>query len=241
VYLQPELKRLLERLNDFINVAHLFNPTSTKRVFRIAATDNPAAILAPDLIPAFEAQAPAGKFAFTVPDKLRIVELLESGEVDLFIGAAEDGSDGLIGQKLFEEEFITAQRRGHPRGSGPLSLDEFCNLNHLLVSTSGGKFSGLIDDVLAELGRERNVSVSIQSYALAPLMLSSTDLICTLPRRFLERFSAILELTETPFPIAPFSMNIFWHPRSRTDPAHLWFRKLVMHSGRGHAVPTATI
>jgi DNA-binding transcriptional LysR family regulator len=55
--LQPELAKLLERLSDFFNAAHVFDPQNSKRVFRIAATDNPAAILAPDLIPMVKAQA----------------------------------------------------------------------------------------------------------------------------------------------------------------------------------------
>jgi DNA-binding transcriptional LysR family regulator len=44
--LKPELERLLDRFNDFINTAPLFDPATSRRVFRIAATDNPAALLA---------------------------------------------------------------------------------------------------------------------------------------------------------------------------------------------------
>lgn len=228
--LQPELSRLMERFNDFVNTAHLFDPATSKRVFRIAATDNPAATIAPDLIPLIKSQAPQVKIAFTLPDKPRIAEHLEQGDADLFVGAAQDAADGLIGQNLFEDEFLTAQRRGHPRGTGAMTLDEFCRLDHLLVSTSGGHFSGMIDNALAELGRERRVSVSIQSYALAPLVLTSTDCICTLPRRFLQRFDQVLDLLAPPVPLAAFSMNVVWHPRMRSDPAHRWLRRMVLQS-----------
>ena len=230
--LEPELKRLLERFNDFVNTAHSFDPATTKRVFRIAATDNPAAILAPDLIPAFQSHAPLAKIAFTLPDKARIAEHLENGDVDLFVGAAEDGSPELIAQTLFQEEFLTAQRRGHPRGTAPPTIDEFCDAEHLLISTTGGHFSGMIDDALAEMGRERRVSVSIQSYALAPLVLASTDCICTLPKRFLQRFEDTLDLFSPPLPVSVFGMSLFWHSRMRTDPAHIWLRKLVLQTAK---------
>ena len=230
--LQPELARLIERFTDFVNTAHLFDLATSKRVFRIAATDNPAAILAPDLIPLVKSQAPNVRIAFTLPDKSKIADHLEQGGIDLFVGTAEDAAPGLVGATLFEEEFVTAQRRGHPRGNGSMTLDEFCALDHLLISTSGGQFSGMIDNALAEIGRERTVSVSIQSYALAPLVLTSTDCICTLPRRFLQRFGQVLDLFEPPLPIAPFGMNVFWHPRMRTDPAHIWLRKQVMQVAR---------
>jgi DNA-binding transcriptional LysR family regulator len=228
--LRPELTRLIDRLNDFINTAHVFEPQNSKRVFRIAATDNPAAILAPDLIPMIKAQAPQVKIAFTLPDKARIATHLEQGDVDLFVGAAEDGSNELIATTLFEDAFVTAQRIGHPRGKQPLTLDEFCSLDHLLISTSGGQFQGIIDAALADLGRERSVSVSIQSYALAPLVITNSDCVCTLPSRFLERFKTVLELFAPPLALSPFQMKLFWHPRMRTDPAHTWLRKQVVQA-----------
>lgn len=225
--LQPKLAQLIDRLNDFINTAHVFEPQNSRRVFRIAATDNPAAILAPDLIPMIKAQAPQGKIAFTLPDKARITTHLEQGDIDLFVGTAEDGSDELISTTLFQDEFVTAQRIGHPRGNQPITLDEFCSLDHLLISTSGGQFQGMIDAALAAVGRERSVSVSLQSYALAPLVLSNSDCICTLPRKFLERFTAVLEIYAPPLVLSPFKMILFWHPRMQTDPAHKWLRDHV--------------
>lgn len=230
--LQPELTRLLEQFNDFIGAARVFEPASSKRVFRIAATDNPVSILAPDLIPSIKAEAPQVQIAFIAPNKARIADDLEQGEVDVFVGAAEDTAPGLIVRKLFEEEFVTAQRRDHPRGKGPLTLDDFCALDHLLISTRGGHFSGMVDSALTVLGRQRRVSVSVQSYALAPLILGSTDLICTLPRRFLRRFDDVLDLIETPLDLAPFEMSMFWHPRMSADAAHAWLRNQVLQSAR---------
>lgn len=235
--LQPELARLLEQLNDFIGTARLFEPATSKRVFRIAATDNPVSILAPDLIPLLRSEAPQAKVAFTMPNKARIAEDLEQGEVDVFIGVAEDGAPGLMVRKLFEEAFVTAQRKGHPRGNKPLTLDEFCTRDHLLISTSGGHFAGMVDNALAELGRTRHVSVSVQSYALAPLILGSTDLLCTLPRRFLQRFEGVLDLVETPLELAPFEMNLFWHPRVNADAAHAWLRNIVLKAARSGQQP----
>lgn len=230
--LEPELARLLKHLDDFAGMVHGFDPTTSKRVFRIAATDNPAAILAPELIPLMKANAPGVQIAFTFPDKTRITELLEQGDMDLCVGAAEDGAPDLIGQTLFEDEFLTAQRRGHPRGTGELTLDAFCGLDHLLISTSGGHFHGMIDTALAKIGRERRVSVSVQSYALAPLVLATTDCVCTLPSRFLRRFEQVLDLFEPPLPLPPFSMTLFWHPKMRADPAHGWLRRMIMNVAR---------
>src|SRR3546814_14467633 len=89
--------------------------------------------------------------------------------------------------------FVVAQRTGHPRGRGPLSLDEFCALDHVLISAEGGGFSGLVDDTLAMMDRRRRVTVSVQTYALAPLVVANSDCLCTLPRRFLAKYAAAIE------------------------------------------------
>jgi DNA-binding transcriptional LysR family regulator len=231
--LKADLQRLLEQLARFIQSAHVFDPASSDRIFRIAASDNPAAILAPDLLPLIQAQAPGVRIAFVLPDKARIGEHLERGDIDLFVGAVEDASPDLIARTLFAEEFLTGQRKGHPRGTGPLTLEEFCALDHLLISTNGGGFAGIIDSALAEVGWSRRVSVSVQSYALAPLVLNSTDCLCTLPRRFLERFADSLDLFEPPLALGTFAMKLFWHPRMSSDPAHIWLRSMILKAVRG--------
>ena len=225
--LQPELTKLIERLRDFTNAAQVFDPATSERVFRIAATDNPAAILAPDLIPHLHAVAPNIRVALVLPDKPRIAASLEEGEVDLYLGLAECVANGLIGRALFDEEFVTAQRRGHPRGKRPFDLDEFCSLDHLLISADGGNFTGMVDEALAGLGRERRVTVSVQSYALATLVLMNSDCICTLPRRFLQRFTSSLDLFEPPLELTRFQLSAFWHQRVSGDPAHGWLREQV--------------
>lgn len=130
----------------------------------------------------------------------------------------------LIARRLLTERFVTAQRKGHPRGSASFDLDAFCEQDHLLISTDGAGFAGVVDVGLAALGRRRRVAASIQSYALAPFIVQATDLICTLPRRLLSRFENSLELYEPPLEIEAFALSMIWHPRNQDDAGHLWLR-----------------
>src|SRR3546814_20677039 len=72
----------------------------------------------------------------------------------MFVGSGGRTSSLWLSRTLFEEHFVVAQRTGHPRGRGPLSLDEFCALDHVLISAEGGGFSGLVDDTLAMMRSE---------------------------------------------------------------------------------------
>lgn len=233
--LKPELDQLLESLKQFGQKAQVFDPSSSDRTFRIAASDNPAAVIAPDLLHLVRLRAAGIRIAFMLPDMATIGEQLERGDVDLYIGAALDAPQDLIGRNLFQDEMVTAQRIGHPRGNGPLSLQEFCSLDHLLISSNGGMFSGVIDDILAEQGRSRKVAVSVQSYALAPLVVASTDCICTLPKRLLNRFTHSLALFEPPLDLGKFGLKYYWHPKMAADPAHQWLRSIVAEAAIGSA------
>ncbi|MFG6178476.1 LysR family transcriptional regulator [Halomonas sp. THAF12] len=221
------LPSLLDHLRDFVGPPPSFDPIASDRVFVVAAHDNPAAILGPDLVPALKKVAPNIRVAFVLPDADSLAPSLEHGEIDMFVGVPRTEDEGLIGRMLLSDSFLTAQRRGHPRGSHAITMEEFCAADHLLISAEGGEFKGQVDRVLDELGHERRVNVSIQSYALAPTILANSDNLCTLPSRFLRRFDAMLDLFPPPLDVGRFQLQAMWHPRMKDDPAHRWFRKQV--------------
>ncbi len=191
---------LHEALGLFRRVLHPpdgFDPATSRRTFTVALEEQPAAALAPALAAAVLAAAPAVRLAFVRPERDSAAQL-ESGAADIVIGPAEQASGALMMRSVLENDFLTAQRKGHPRGRGPLDLDGFCALDHLVVSTEGGGFSGVVNRTLAGLGRTRRVALSIHSYGLAPLIVAGTDGLCTLPGRLLRRFAAEVDLFPPP-------------------------------------------
>jgi DNA-binding transcriptional LysR family regulator len=222
--LQVELAGILSRLRGLMEGPAPFDPAQTRRTFVVATGENPAAILAPGLISRVTAAAPGARMAFEDPGP-DVLDRLERGAVDLLVAGSDRAGGDLMRRPLFEDGFLTAQRGGHPRGRQPLDLDTFCALDHLLVSADGGGFHGLVDDALEAIGRTRRVAVSIQSYALAPLILSASDCVCTLPRRFFGRFASELDLFLPPVELRATRLLALWHPRSQQDQGHAWFRE----------------
>ena len=123
------------------------------------------------------------------------------------------------------------QRKGHPRGRRGLTLDAYCDLNHVLVSPEGGGFVGAVDEQLAKLGRSRNVVLSVQQFLLVPGILAASDHVCTLPRRLALRFSEVLDAFELPLRVPGFAFACAWHPRNHHDPANRWLREQVLAAG----------
>ncbi|WP_224367953.1 LysR family transcriptional regulator [Hyalangium versicolor] len=230
--MQQPLADALAHLRRIMEGPPVFDPRRSRRTFVIAIHDNPAAILMPGFVPRLLASAPAARMALIQPGR-DILEKLEQGTVDVSIGLPDNAVGGdLLRRPLFEDRFLTAQRKGHPRGKGPIDLDTFCSLDHLMISSDGGGFSGVVDAALASLGRQRRVAVSIQSYALAPVILASCDCISTLPSRFVHRFARQLDFVQPPLELAPITLTAFWHPRNQEDPAHAWLRERLFQIAR---------
>ena len=220
--LDPRVRDLITRLAR-LGEPVTFEPTTSERTFRLALYENPAVMLIPDLVRRLQLTGPTIRIAVIAPDPERMSEGMEDGSIDMFVGSGRTSSLWLS-RTLFEEQFVVAQRAGHPRGRGPLTLDEYCALDHVLISAEGGGFSGLVDDTLAMMNRRRRVTVSVQTYALAPLIVANSDCLCTLPRRFLAKYAAAIEVMEPPIALNAIGLTAFWHPRHQDDEGHAWLR-----------------
>jgi DNA-binding transcriptional LysR family regulator len=149
---------------------------------------------------------------------------MERGEIDLYVGLAEKIPEPLKSRRLLTDEFRVAQRRGHPRGTADVSLDEYCQLDHVMVSQEGRFHSG-VDDALTALGRRRRVVMTVAGYNQLALVLADTDCVATMPSRFLQRYASGLDILALPFHFPSFDLAMGWHPRAHSDPAHQWLRE----------------
>ncbi|MGV7212615.1 LysR family transcriptional regulator [Bradyrhizobium sp. UFLA05-112] len=224
--LQPALTRVIELMEGMLGPAADFDPATARRTFTLALHEIPAMMLAPDLVPRIATAAPSARLVLVAPPEPQtLADRLEGGEVDICIGNRATAQSAWQARTLFEDRFLTAQRKGHPRGCAPLDLEAFCDAEHLLVSADGGGFFGHVDAALATLGRERRVALSIQNYALAPTIVGASDYLCTLPSRFLSRFENTLDFFEPPLELGAAELAAYWHPRFQDDPAHRWLRE----------------
>ncbi|WNL46026.1 LysR family transcriptional regulator [Dyella sp. BiH032] len=222
------LRAALKDLESVLRYRAGFDPREAKRRFVIAASDNATSVLGIRLMEALSREAgPGVAVAFVVPELQRIAAQLESGEVDLLLGSERMVPSAMKARKLYDERFVLAQRKGHPRGARPPTLPGYCALRHVLVSTSGGSFHGFMDEHLEALGRKRDVVASVQSFAMAVELLCATDCVATLPARLAMRHADRLDSFRLPFKAHGFTLSAAWHPRNHADPGLRWLLERV--------------
>jgi DNA-binding transcriptional LysR family regulator len=110
-----------------------------------------------------------------------------------------------------------------------LTLDQFCQARHMLVSFSGRAF-GFIDEALATLGRNRKVVLTVNQFFTAGRVVADSDLLTVLPRHFVNMtgFADQLVQHELPFAVAPILVDALWHQRQTASSAHAWLRTQVI-------------
>ncbi|NEU99816.1 LysR family transcriptional regulator [Bradyrhizobium sp. UFLA 03-164] len=226
--LREPLRDALRRLDDVVRTPPVFEPKTSERTFSIGANDNASAMLGGRLLQRMRRSGAATtRLAFRAVDPAGLAGQLETGEIDVALVSKNALPKGMPHQPLLEERFMMAQRKAHPRGVRRPSLKQYVSLEHVIVSGDGGGFRGFVDDILAARGMARRVGVSVQYYSVVPVILQSTDFVCTLPARFLARYSNALTATALPFDAGHFSLYATWHARFDNDPGHIWLRNLL--------------
>jgi DNA-binding transcriptional LysR family regulator len=101
-------------------------------------------------------------------------------------------------------------------------------MEHALIAPRG-RHGGQVDGALADLGLRRRVVLAIPHFLAAPIVISRSDLILTLPERIARTFAEMLpiRIVDPPLAVEGFAVSQYWHERQAQDPAHAWFRALV--------------
>lgn len=177
-----------------------FDPSVSRRHFRIGAADLISTLLAGPLTRQFQTAAPQARFSFSFLVGQAACEAVRRNELDVALGRFHALPRGLSSTLLFEERFVVIARRGHPALEKGLDLDTFLSLDHLLVSFLG-HVTGPVDEVLQARGLSRRVKGSLPLFLSVFDAVAGSDAIAAVSRRLAERLAGIYSLDIWPVPV----------------------------------------
>lgn len=205
----------------------VFDPGEARQTFTLSATDYALRVIAVPFVAKLRRRAPFIRIALRTVDDATVHKQLELGEIDLALLTPESTLPDLHVRRLFEEHYVCAVREGHPAACEQrLSLEQFCSMEHALVSYRGGGFRGITDETLETLGMRRCVSLSVQSFLILPELLAATDMLAIAPSRLVAHVPGIVTFAP-PVNIPGFTKLAVWHERAHHDPAQRWLRELL--------------
>lgn len=206
-----------------------FRAENLERVFTVRANDGFVVAFGPLLIAAVAEAAPDVCIRFA-PKPEKTSRYLREGLVDLEIGVQSNMGPEIRLQRLFEDRFVGAVRKGHPLAALPaVSLEDYVAWGHVVTAPNGSSH-GFVDDALAARGMKRKIASVVPGFPTALSVALTSDLIALVPALYLlnQPMSEHVHVFELPFKARSITVSQMWHPRMERDPGHRWLREKVL-------------
>jgi DNA-binding transcriptional LysR family regulator len=226
--LRPRLAHVIAELRELTRGAVPFEPQDARGPVRIGCTDYMAVLVLAAWDQQVAPSAPKLDLELVTPSAAHS-EALERGFFDLSVLPARGrpSADGLVHEPWFEDRYVTLARADHPLAGKRVGWKRFAELEHVQVVTGLGGQSDL-DRAFHAQGLERRVTVRVGTFLLAVQALRNTDRVATLPSRLLSTALTPLARLHTPLTVAPFTLDLIFHPRMEHEPRHLFVRKALL-------------
>jgi DNA-binding transcriptional LysR family regulator len=225
------VKSLLEDAKALVEPA-LFDPATAEMTFSITVNDYMQYALVIPFIEALREQAPRIRIAILPLVIAGLPTRLMRGEIDLAITIPQFSDPDLPSLLLYRDNYVGIVRRQHPLKRRRPSLEEFCRYDHLLVSPTGGSFTGPTDEALSRHGVSRNVAVSLPSFHVLLDVMRAVDFVALVPAHMLRGKRRDFRVFEPPIAVPGFDVIACWHARVSRHPAHRWLRELLATTAR---------
>ena len=227
--LAPGIVAALRQIRQTVEASRTFDPTSVEQSFRISSSDYTSFVVVPPLLDFCHQTAPSLDLRIIEFEKDSVSQLLEQGGIDVALGVFPVLPQRSLCLPLFEERFVGIARKGHPAvTNGAMSVEEFAALPHALMTTRRDAI-GQIDKVLARYNLKRRIALTIPHMLVLPFVISSSDLVSSVPSRVALRFANIssLEVFELPVESEPWTVSMIWSTLTDKDDANSWLRQAI--------------
>ncbi|MEH8020077.1 MULTISPECIES: LysR family transcriptional regulator [Rheinheimera] len=239
--LAPIVRGVLLTLEETLQPNKDFEPLLSQRVFRIMASDYAASTLIPALLKKMRVQAPHTSLDIMTPSDVTFHDV-ENGKVDMAINRFDQLPQSFHQKTVWRDSFSCLINAQNPVLKN-FNLDSYLKAQHIWVSKTGFGVGvgmdpkdvqklGWVDEALAKLGKQRNISVFTRNYHVAMHLAVGIDLIATLPSHAARLYAndPTMAIMDPPFAIPSIELKMIWSPLLHQDASHIWFRRLIVET-----------
>ncbi len=205
-----------------------FEPQSSKKRFTVAMTDLGEIELLPRLMNLLAEIAPGVTVSTVRNNAENLRQEMEAGHVDLAIGLIPQLKAGFFQQRLFMQRYVCLFRQGHALDKDHITRREFFGANHVMV-VSAGTGHAQADEIIDRGPQRRRVRLLVPHFVALGDILSTTDMIATVPVLYAKRCARPFGLKYLAHPIAlpEIGIHLFWHAKFHKDPDNQWLRQAI--------------
>lgn len=221
--MHPEIADTIASLRALIARKGKFDPATSEREFKIAASDYITTVLLVPLLGAISTIAPFIKLDIALP-YADTNKSMADGELDMFLGPEDFTHPDHPSELIFEERHVAVGWSGNPHMEETMTAKLLAELGHVGVSISGK--DTFIDAWMREADIERRIEVRAPSFLQAPFLVLETMRVCIMHERLARSLADRLPLriAELPFAVPPMREMLQFHVTREKDPGLTWLR-----------------
>ena len=231
--LRLRVSRALADLQSLVSSSPLFDPATSKRMFRLAASDYIATVLVIPVLSQLAREAPGVVITIT-PPHAGISAELERGEVDFILTPEEFTTPTHPRKLVFEERHVVLGWCENPIFRTALTEEAFDAAGHVVVKL-GVNASTYAERYMSARGDRRRIEVVASSFTIVPWMLPHTNRIALVHERLADIMLAKLPLVraDPPFTMPAMREMIQYHTARAMDGGVQWFLRRLLDVAGG--------
>jgi LysR family transcriptional regulator, nod-box dependent transcriptional activator len=228
---QPVRESLLS-VKAAISATPEFDPGTATGNFTVCASDYVTTVMLADALQRISKMAPNLMVDVRGPPK-DVFELTERGSIDLLV-MPEQYMERLTyaKQRWFTDDQICMVCARNTQVGDAITFDEYMAMGHVAVRFGDARAVTFEGWFLPRYGKQRRIEIGVDNFSTLPLLIIGTNRIATIHRRMAEHFARYLpvRLIPPPFEIPTLVAMMCWPPHRDKDPAHQWFRSMLIES-----------
>ena len=230
------IRQSLQGLEVALGKLDRFDPRAAAKRFVIGMRDPLESVVLAELMRNIVRDSPNIDVNVVRSERRDLERELSAGTLDVALDVLLPLPEEIRRRRLAVEWLTVLARRRHPALRSPLTLDAYLAQEHIAVS-SRRRGPSAEDFELGRHNLRRRVRLRCRNYFAACRVVSETDLVLTMPRRYARILNAQFGNQLLPFPleVPAFDTYIYWHANADADPANEWLRQQMINLFRDDA------
>lgn len=222
--LAPQIAQAIVSMQSLIASSTLFDPATSERVFRVAASDYITLVAIVPLLNVLASEAPGIRVEISNPHGGSTTEM-ERGAIDLIISPEQFQERGHPQELLFEERHVLLGCNSNPLLAGRIDQEAYDRASHVVVEVSNTL--SFAEEFVRARGDRRRVKVVAPSFTIVPWMLPGTPRVALVHERLAQAFLSQLPLAvaEPPFAVPAMREMMQYHRTRSQDRGLAWLRE----------------
>lgn len=224
--LAPDIQHALNGLRRSVIRRQDFDPQRDQRTFHLNMPEQLEPVVLPGILDHLQRTAPQVGVRSSSVHWAELKQELAAGRIDFAIEIARPTDATLRHRQLWRDDLCVM---AGPAFAGELTAERYLAAEHVAV-TSRRRGICIEDLALGQLGLTRQVRQHCQHYLSAALLVSQSDCLLTMARRYAELLNRGLgnRLLPMPLELPPVTLNLYWSRHADGEAGNHWLRGQLM-------------